>query len=388
MTENKSWTKKRGHKFFAAIFLLMSVVSLGGCGLLDSVKDLVYGDIQQAVSEKIAPAECVSADRYAYQQISGETQAVYDQIVEGIQEQEERFAVSTRDAKVLEQAFAAVLADYGEFFWVSGYKYHTYTMDDEVMYLVAEPCYTMDVNERKEVQQQVDAAIEQWLGDISATATDYDKSKYVFESLIQRVDYDETAEDNQNILSVFLHGKTVCQGYAEAAEVLLHRLGIQSVVVTGTANGEPHAWNLVRLDGEYYYMDVTWGNSSYFTAEDSEEKKTVNYYYLNMTTRDISVTHEPDGLLPVPECTAVSDNYYVHEGRYFDKWDADAIGTLFEKDWKSGAGKSSVRLSNDDLYWQTVSYFITEHHLSDYIGETGTLHYLDDGQKRILTLQF
>ncbi len=61
----------------------------------------------------------------------------------------------------------------------------------------------------------------------------------------------------------FLNKKTVCQGYANATQYLLTLLGIPAVVVTGTAEGDTHAWNLVQLDGAYYFMDTTWGNSSY-----------------------------------------------------------------------------------------------------------------------------
>ena len=84
---------------------------------------------------------------------------------------------------------------------------------------------------------------------------DYEKAKYVFEYLAGNVEYQMGTEQNQNIISVFLNKKTVCQGYANATQYLLTLLGIPAVVVTGTAEGDTHAWNLVQLDGAYYFMD-------------------------------------------------------------------------------------------------------------------------------------
>ena len=72
---------------------------------------------------------------------------------------------------------------------------------------------------------------------------------------MRTVNYDLNAENNQNIISVFLEGRTVCQGYACATKYLMDLLDIPCTIVTGTANGEPHAWNLIELDGAYYYMD-------------------------------------------------------------------------------------------------------------------------------------
>ena len=148
------------------------------------------------------------------------------------------------------------------------------------------PKYTMDYDKRMELQAQIDASTEELLDGISVTDSDYDKAKYVFEILVQNVDYDSSVDNNQNIISAFLNRATVCQGYACATQYLLKMLGMESVIVTGTANGESHAWNLVKLDGNYYYMDTTWGNSRYLD-DASQTAKYVNYNYLAVTSEEI-----------------------------------------------------------------------------------------------------
>ena len=60
-----------------------------------------------------------------------------------------------------------------------------------------------------------------------------------------------------------LHGKSVCQGYAKAFEYFMDVLGIECELISGTANNgngtwAGHAWNKVKIDGKWLYIDVTW----------------------------------------------------------------------------------------------------------------------------------
>lgn len=67
-------------------------------------------------------------------------------------------------------------------------------------------------------------------------------------------------------------GQAVCAGYAKAFVYILANLGVEAEFVTGYTYDsygkldlkERHAWNRVKLDGEYYYVDPTWGDPSYY----------------------------------------------------------------------------------------------------------------------------
>ena len=62
------------------------------------------------------------------------------------------------------------------------------------------------------------------LADAPKEGSDYEKALYVFEKLIDEVDYVEDSADNQNIISAFLNHETICQGYAYATQYLLEKL--------------------------------------------------------------------------------------------------------------------------------------------------------------------
>lgn len=378
MKQKRLWKK--------LLLVVLCVGLLSGCSFegCSTTGEINVGNIPRGKPKKV---ESISTEAYVYQTLDEETKIVYDQVLDAILQQEKSVKVSTDDTEVLDHAYTAVNADYGGLFWVSGYMYTKHTMGDKVTSIDFSPNYTVDKEERIKLQEQIDQKVDEILSGISDDEDDYEKVKYVFETLIEEADYDKESENNQNIISVFVDGKTVCQGYACATQYLLKLLDIQSAVVTGKANGESHAWNIVRMDGNYYYVDTTWGNSRYLNEENSE-KKYVNYNYFGMTTEEVSMTHQAEVFFDLPICTATGDNYYVYEGLYFTEWDPDRIGGVFQKAWENKQGKVSVKFSTNELYEKTVSYFIEKEHISDYCDGLTSMYYVENEEQRILTVSF
>ena len=97
--------------------------------------------------------------------------------------------------------------------------------------------------------------------------TEYARIVSAHELLCTLASYDYSAYYNRNrpqaytILGFIENQTVVCDGYARAYQWLLLCLDVESYEVVGTANGECHAWNKVRLDGSWYNVDVCWGDS-------------------------------------------------------------------------------------------------------------------------------
>ena len=324
---------------------------------------------------------------YAYETLTAEQKTVYDEVYRIILAHDSKVKVSTCDEKVLEKAYRSVIADHGGIFWVSGYNYTQYTMGKKIVSIDFSPSYTMERTERDSYQRRIDAVVDSILKNVDPSWGDYEKAKYVFEYLAGNVEYQMGTEQNQNIISVFLNKKTVCQGYANATQYLLTLLGIPAVVVTGTAEGDTHAWNLVQLDGAYYFMDTTWGNSSYNNGA-SGMGTFINYNYFAVTTGELQKTHQPNDDIIVPVCQAVKDNYYVHENLYFDTWDADSIGNVYRAAYERGDGFCSVRFADRELYEQAFTYFITDQKIVHYCKGLTSLYYLEDSDQNVLTIKF
>ena len=332
---------------------------------------------EELITEKktVIPPKKISLEKYAYQQLQSTEQAVYDEMLSAILNQQVGVQLSTTDTEVMQCAYKAVCSDYGGLFWVEGYVFTRYTRGEEMVSLEFSPKYTMTKKERRQLQRKIDGIVEAWLAGISINDTDYEKAKYVYELLALNTDYVENVPDSQNILSVFLRQQTVCQGYACAVQYLLGQLGIESAIISGTARGEPHAWNLICLDGDYYYMDATWGNNGYRNKE-GEETSFTDYNYMAMTTAEMQMGHQPDSEIKLPECTAVLNNYYIKEGNYVEEWEPDKIGAKLSA-WEEQQ-VLTLRFSDDILKDQTFHYFIQEGHLADYCSEITQINYIED----------
>ena len=98
--------------------------------------------------------------------------------------------------------------------------------------------YIYDEELTAQYNEQLETAISELIANAPVDGSDYDKVRYVFDTLIINTDYVMNCMDNQNVLSVFLFHQSVCNGYAKATQLLLNRLGVESVVVNGSADGE------------------------------------------------------------------------------------------------------------------------------------------------------
>lgn len=311
---------------------------------------------------------------YAYHTLDKEGQKLYLEIYRSLQRMETDTAVSTLDIDELNTVFQYVLADHPELFYVEGYQYTQYTTGDVLTKLTFTGTYTMTWEDVQQTMQRIETVAEQMTVPLAQITDQYTIIRYLYDSLIIATEYDSNAENNQNIQSVFLDGRSVCQGYAKAMQYLLQKEGIQTLLVTGQTNGEGHAWDLVLADGAYYYLDPTWGDASYSKAEESTENvriPSINYDYFLVTTQELEKTHQLDESIPLPECMADADNYYVHEGLYLDTYNEDQIKWIFEKARQSQTGYITMKCSNAEVYSQTKEKLIDEQEVFRFLQTDG-----------------
>ena len=371
-------------KVFSVIVTLTIAASVlfSGCGMEEALRselsqrfgvsfsterkaDTEGTEADAGETEEKEPLPKLSASCYAYQTLPQDVRNVYDEIYDAMVSYKKDIVVDTLDKEVLDEAYHCVMADHGGAFWVSGYSYTQYTKGEELVRIQFSPKFTMEQETRDEIQNQIDAVVDQILSGIPAEAGDYEKAKYVFDYLASEIAYDTSASENQNIISVFLNKATVCQGYACATQYLLEKLGITSAIVSGQANGTAHAWNIAKLDGEYYYIDTTWGNASYSGASEASASY-INYNYFAVTTEELEVTHSPKDEIILPLCTAVKDNYYVHENLFFETCDRQAVGKVLADAYYNGKEFCSVKFGSRAEYEAAFDWFITEQHITDY----------------------
>lgn len=153
-------------------------------------------------------------------------------------------------------------------------------------------------------------------------ASDYMKYRSIYQYIVDNVSYDEDAyaflRTNGHIQSqmpytayaALMNGKAVCAGYSRLFYAMCKYVGLPVEYASGTANGRNgwgnHAWNFVKLNGEWYQVDVTWD------AGDSPERWR---YFLKGLGGDFSQSHI---LSNDTNLTEVADDDYIPTAADFE----------------------------------------------------------------------
>jgi hypothetical protein len=176
---------------------------------------------------------------------------------------------------------------------------------------------------------------------------------------MDKIDYLRT------ICGVFLEGKAVCEGYARAMQYLLQKCGVESAEAAGfilKENGERdggHAWNIVKIDGDYYYMDSTWDDSS--NTVQTVKSDDVGFKYFCITTEELTRTRDLS-LNPtdMPNCTATRGNYYYHNDLVLDSYDLDKIKIIAQTAAKNNSKSFTFKCTGRSLFEQTMAQLCSE----------------------------
>ena len=241
--------------------------------------------------------------RYYRSTLNSKEQKAYDILVDGIARRRDNISVPKITEKELERVHAAVNYDYPDFFYVDFYSYR-YIIG--IFHTQIEIKYTMSASEAIKIK----AAIDQKSKSIALGAkglSELETERYLNDEIRKIAVYDRVVgkEFNaQSIIGTFLDGKCVCEGFAKAFKYLADMLQLKSIIVVGESSArtgelERHAWNMVRVDGESYHLDVTYNNVEY------DGQGNIKYFsraYFNLSDYEICRDHIIDTMFKVPAC--------------------------------------------------------------------------------------
>ncbi len=171
-----------------------------------------------------------------------------------------------------------------EYMVASRYTY-TYSLDSTL--IKYELTYDLDVSEFERMSDHATSKAFEVVAEIITDGmSDGDKVKAIHDYLVLncRYDYDRYTSNSlprESYLAygTLVNGISVCQGYCAAFNLLCSYAGLRSVTVVGGAHGESsgHAWNLVLVDGEFRYVDVTFDDP----VPDADGRVNYTYYLLD-----------------------------------------------------------------------------------------------------------
>ena len=140
---------------------------------------------------------------------------------------------------------------------------------------------------------------------IDSKSSEYDKAKQIHDYICKNMDYGYpkgpfSAYYGFAVYDALITKMGVCSDYAEAYKALCTKAGLECVYVTGDANNGSgyggHAWNIVKIDGNWYHVDCTWDDPT------NKGGDYVRYTYFLVSDKTLSVNHRWDRR-NVPVCS-------------------------------------------------------------------------------------
>ncbi len=318
----------------------------------------ISNDVEQKVQEEVAQEELVQEDSvqenqqdgfghkpveeqfyYHYSRLNELGKKIYNKLNRAVKNFETSVDLYSYKCSgdMIEKIYAALTADYPQYFYLT--KNCSYSYDSknqcvkQLLFVYTDGTTTDQYDDRGKKMITADrnvimnkinafkAEISEFVTSIPTNSSDLEKEKLIYEFLQSHVSYDmqaATLVDNPTGMQVphaydaygaMCEKNAVCEGYAKLFQYLCYCVGINSTVVLGTSSGQPHMWNCVEIDNEWYMLDVTW--------DDSGKENLYCYSYFNLTESQISADHVVDAsTLKVPSCVSDTNAFYNQYALY------------------------------------------------------------------------
>ena len=238
-------------------------------------------------------------DQYPYRaMLSEEEKTVYNQLYANIVAHNNDFElVNPISSLSVDDVISAVLYDHPELFWYTGHsEYIAMPNSGAVIDMSIE---FLEFDDFDAAKAEFDSNLQKIVEAARTKGDPYSMELYVHDTLAKKTTYDSNNPMNQTAYSAIVQGRSVCAGYSKAFQLVMHELGIPCYYITGKIEGSNHAWNIVRINGDFYNVDVLWDDNLVLTHK-----------YFNITDERIYADHERDSIAKeLPACDSEEFKY-------------------------------------------------------------------------------
>ena len=223
--------------------------------------------------------------------------------------------------------------------------------------------YTMSYHSDAEQEAKLTAAVAEAMAKLQLNGlSEAKKITKIHDYICNHVDYayNSTEEQIYTAYGALCTGKAVCQGYAVLFYRLCKEAGLSVRIISGTGNGGPHAWNIVRIGSKYYNVDCTWDGQDAATYNEfllkseadfrdhtRESWKVAGSHYLDYTSAEFNAQY------PMTEKSWDESTTYAHSKEEASgavtlkaEWNDPVLGqpTIFHVSATGGSGNYKFRM--------------------------------------------
>ncbi len=308
----------------------------------------------QHVSETLS-----QSNLYYYEQLTDEEKKIFNYVYINIQKRNKDIIFEKGiNPETLNKIVYILKFDCPEFFYL-GNSFNYDLKGKKVINFYPE--YVITISEYLDMISQINNVTKKIAEEVN-DLTEYEKELYIHDYLVENITYSTTAPNCNNIFGALILGEANCEGYSSAFTYLLRTAGINATQVIGEINSNNemigHSWNLVKIDGDYYYVDVGWDD---FKDSTEYEEVTHHYAFFNLTydeileTRDVAPNLKYLGALP--KTPAIKQNYYKKNHVYAES--IEEAETIVKRDLpvavSSNIGYCVVKCKNKEVYDKLIS---------------------------------
>lgn len=284
------------------------------------------------------------------------------------------------------------------------FEYSVFDLDVNIRYtssatkgnvVSGEPSYLYTAEQVDDMQKKIDDAADKIIAELKDDMSEYEIVKFFYDKLASEIEYNEKAENLRDIYGALVDKSTVCGGYAKAFSYLCSKIGIESITITGDFNETPHMWNMVKINGDWYHIDVTSGNAM------NSEFPYIRYDYFCVTDEVIKKYHTIyDQPFEYPKATSEKYNYYGYNGLVADDV-PNAASLIADEIIKASETRTPAIqfVCKDETAYNDIVYYLfdpTQRHALDIYENTydsaknkynlDSIQYHNDPQTRVIKL--
>lgn len=313
------------------------------------------GEIREIPTEETSASFYIPkgmVTRFASKNLSDEELEAYNTIVNQMGQFEETVPMIV-NSEAYSKLLDIIRVEQLSYFHVTDRRSGGYDTDIQKFTVVFS--YRLSAKEITEMNLEVEKAADKIIEGITGDMTDYDKLKYLHDYLIKSCDSDTTDEFADSIYGALIRKKAHCEGYSKAFSYLCNRIGVENTIVTGMTT-DYHMWNMVKLDGNWYHVDVTWDKPN-DTAINQMYPDTVLYQYFMVNDAVIENDHTIfNKFVTPPRANSTKENYFLKEKRYVSSADdflAIAESALIDAVEKKES-TAMIKFDSTDIYLSCV----------------------------------